>query len=419
MTKTSWTPSTLISNRKKQLREKHYYIAKRATKKMLKALMKIKSIDAKSKAEIKKSFTHHALHAIAVNIWFNSIETFTIGLVILATFATWALAPYQIMTRLLEVQNIPWYCHILAPLLSVPLFLLLFNPTLLNEGKSITSELDEKARPIFTNIAIVGITYSVFLTKILLPLLPTPSLSALLATYALVGALSITAFLYCLSTISAYCLVLAKRKALSIRPEATVVDRLLTLLLLLEQHPDRGLDSKEKRKILKSINETANAITQAFSEHARASDQDTAIWSRERGDEFAGSVRALAKWVVTPDRNTRENIKQHVAKNFICAVRGDWDNFSRTPISSQPRRFFSKHNAVLTLRTLLSSATPIAILVTLKKFDIIPEQVSSYFAVGAYLWSALTLLAHLDPNYSSKLSALKEAAQALSVGKKT
>ncbi|NRD51628.1 hypothetical protein [Corallococcus exiguus] len=418
MTKTSWTPKAILERKREISKKARFRVLRKLSKDKLNELERLKSIDAKSKIEIRKSLIHHTLQHAAISLWIISIKNFTIKIVTSITLATWMLAPHQIATRLLGIKHTPPYYHLLAFLLSLPLSLLIVNTSLTNEGKSIPSELDEKTRPFFTNALLVGTTYSAFLAGVLFPLFPNPPRFATLVTYSLLGALSFTTSLFCLSIALAYGLVLLRRMARAIRPEATVIDRLFSLLTLLEKHPDRGLDSKEKKEILKEIDGAADAVSQLFKEHARASSQDTAIWSRTRGEEFAGSVRALTKWILTPDRNTRENIKKQAASNFLCAVRGDWDSFSRTPIPSQPHKLLSKENIIFTLRTILSSATPITILFALNEIKIIPEQTSSYFAVGAYLWSALTLLAHLDPNYSSKLSALKEAAQALSIGKK-
>ncbi|NPD22028.1 hypothetical protein [Corallococcus exiguus] len=419
MAKISWTPKDIIENKRKLTAKTHFHVLRRLSRNQLRKLNELKSIDTNSKIEIKKSITHHTLQLAAINMWFISIKDFTIKIATAATIATWILAPHQIATRLLGIKNIPVQYHALALLLSLPLSMLIVNRSLISKAESISSELDEKARPFFTNTLLMGTIYSTILAGILLPPLPVSSHLASMVTYSLLGSLSFATSVFLLSLPLAYCLTLLRRTARAIRPEATVIDRLLSLLVLLEKHPDRGLDSREKKEILKRIDDTADAISQLFKEHARVSSKDTATWSRNRGEEFAGSVRALAKWIITPDRNTRENIKNKISSNFLCAARGDWDNFSRIQISSQPHKLLSAGNIISTLRTLLSSATPIAILFALNKINIIPEQTSNYFAAGAYLWSAITLLAHLDPNYSSKLSALKEAAQALSIGKNT
>lgn len=142
-------------------------------------------------------------------------------------------------------------------------------------------------------------------------------------------------------------------------------------------------------------------------------------WTDRAASEMANGVRETIKWLIVPTTHTRVDFKERIVKYFTAAIASNWGTFNRVPAEKLSRKQGLKLRAASALTPLLTAAVPILLLLLLKKLAVVAEPLSTYLTVGAYVWAALSLLSHLDPQYAAKLGALKDLTKTLPFGKKS
>lgn len=210
-----------------------------------------------------------------------------------------------------------------------------------------------------------------------------------------------------------------KERTRSLYPGCVIVHELLSIISSLEQAGTvEWADMKFKREMALRLGAVAYCLERHMPRHLMTGAVETDRWIEERGSQMAAGVRDLIKWVFTPRADTPGRLAERVAYCFTLAAKGEWDSFERLEVKKASRREAIRERAAAVLTALLSASVPIIVLYLLRSLRIISEPVQTYLTVGAFIWAALSLLSHMDPNYGAKLAAIKDVTQLLPFAKK-
>lgn len=196
-------------------------------------------------------------------------------------------------------------------------------------------------------------------------------------------------------------------------PNAIVADLFLQVLSKTEKQQHQWNDVNFKREIIRRLAEIAACVEADYSMSLRTGDAGTDGWQRQTAEQIGAGVRNLIMWVYTPKADTRAQFINRVTSYFICAVSGDWDGFERAQpqVVSRPELLRSRLRSAVT--AVASAIIPLVVLVVVQRLKLIEGVVLSYLTVGAFIWTGLSLLSHVDPSYGSKLTAIKEISSFL------
>jgi hypothetical protein len=130
---------------------------------------------------------------------------------------------------------------------------------------------------------------------------------------------------------------------------------------------------------------------------------------RSRCCQCAQRLRAFDLWIVLPRRETRENLQAEIVSLIHVLVRGSLDELPTAPPG--PRRLAVLGNAV---RSLVLGLIPLAAVVGAKFAGLdLSGPMGGAFVVAAVAWFVLTALTTFDGQAASRLSLLKDAADAM------
>jgi hypothetical protein len=128
----------------------------------------------------------------------------------------------------------------------------------------------------------------------------------------------------------------------------------------------------------------------------------------------AAFLRGLKKWTSMSRSDTFQYFTAQLASIIILIADGNWDGlpFSNESLPSLRERGLIRGLAIV--RNLGSALAPALILVVVHRLSIkLPDPVMPYLYLGVTVWTAVGLIALLDPLYSSKFETVKAALQLL------
>jgi hypothetical protein len=168
-------------------------------------------------------------------------------------------------------------------------------------------------------------------------------------------------------------------------------------------------DINFRKKVIARLEKVATCVERVIPAQMRSGNPATDQWLSESAEEMAAGVRALAKWVMTPKADTREQLVTRLASNLVHAARGDWDGFERAKPERLSRPDLIRTRGANLLKAAALASIPILVLLAVKRLGLAPDgTVLTYLTVGGYVWAALTLLSGLDPAYGAKITAIKD-----------
>ncbi len=207
-------------------------------------------------------------------------------------------------------------------------------------------------------------------------------------------------------------LIIAHRMV-SKHPDLTIVDELLGILSLVEREAHLWEESGFSSIVSLRLEEVARSMLYYLPRYVRTGDAVTDAWFADTANQMAAAMRALKKWAVTPKPDTCERFIEQIVGSFVHAASGNWDCMQRAePGKLTPSKRL--HNALAVSRTILLAFLPLVLLEIAQQTPVAPRgDIAEYLKAGFIIWAALTLLVALDPLFSAKLTALKEAVQLL------
>jgi hypothetical protein len=209
-----------------------------------------------------------------------------------------------------------------------------------------------------------------------------------------------------------------RRRVYTYYPEAIITNQLLLALVHIEKSPNHWARSAFKHDLNAHIDAVAICMERHLPRRLRINNAAMDAWLEETSAQMAAGTRNLIKWLFTPKQDTFEQFKNRITSYFIFAARGDWDSFEKTHPEKLSRHELWQSKVRHSIAALVSAAVPVLVLWLVKRMGIVTEPILTYLTVGAYIWAALTLLSHLDPNYGAKLTALKDITQLIPFSKK-
>lgn len=190
-----------------------------------------------------------------------------------------------------------------------------------------------------------------------------------------------------------------------------LVAHLLSALAVVEKNPARWADVEFRRLLIARLEAVAVCVERVVPGRMRSGNIVTDKWLADSTEEIAAGVRALAKWVITPNKDTHERLRERLAVGLTCAVRGEWDGFERVSPEKLSQPELLKSRLVNFAKALASASVPVIVLLLVKRADLVPDgPVLNYLTAGAYIWAALSFLSGLDPQYGAKITAIKDIA---------
>jgi hypothetical protein len=207
--------------------------------------------------------------------------------------------------------------------------------------------------------------------------------------------------------------------ALRRNTDSRLLIRTVAILNKIEQSPNRWVELPFRIELMGELEAVANMIQRELPAQCTSGDAVFNIWVQQKASRAAAFIREMKKWVIVPREDTREFFTQQLAKLAVCLAGGDWDGIPTAETSVQSRRTRWLAGAFGTIRTVVASVLPVAVLGLMNKYRIpLPDDVKSYAYFGAVIWLAVGFIGLLDPLYAAKFETVKSAFQLFQLSSK-
>jgi hypothetical protein len=117
-------------------------------------------------------------------------------------------------------------------------------------------------------------------------------------------------------------------------PDSMIVDRLLEILIGLENSQLFWSTTDFRRSIIDDLEKVAVYIENSLSYKFRTNDIKLDLWQKDITKQIAASIRLLKRWVFTPKTDTRIQLIDKISFVFSCAALGNWDSLDRTQVDN-------------------------------------------------------------------------------------
>ncbi len=201
------------------------------------------------------------------------------------------------------------------------------------------------------------------------------------------------------------------------RPMTLLIHNLLLLLYAADSDSSHWPHLNYRRTQLLQIEIVAKYLEDYLPRQLQSGDIVTDTWMKEKTRRFAAALREKKKWLLTPKNDTHDYFAKSIASTFICIINGNWDGLEQADLEklSIPQL---RHTIVLFMLKVLEAAVvailPAGSIWLLHQMSLTFDQTFQQFLyVGAFIWALLTFIVVLDPNFSTKMSAFKDAVNLL------
>lgn len=202
---------------------------------------------------------------------------------------------------------------------------------------------------------------------------------------------------------------------------AVIVLNLVNVITILRQTDACTLPSRQ-REVVGSLEEVALCIERGLPHTVKQpvifdggfpyakplSAPEFDAWYTLNCREMAMSFREIQKWLAVPKEDTVRFAEKRLLSDLRNILNGNWDaieHISANAIKQSPVWY---SHITDWLRTLVVCLLPFALFRLFEKPLHITEPLHDYLVFGAFIWALLNLLAAIDPNYSTKITALKD-----------
>jgi hypothetical protein len=189
------------------------------------------------------------------------------------------------------------------------------------------------------------------------------------------------------------------------QPDAFVMWHYAMLIWLLRTGARRWYHRDFQRNVLIRLEIVALAFERYWHRQARGGDAVTKEWLRSRCVRIAAAIRSLKLWVLSPKRDSREQLIMRLVDDLNVIAIGEIDRLSQKDVTSRP--VGAKLRGVM--RAALVALSPTAG-VWIVQHSSLKLEVSMlpWLTAAALGWAMISLLAALDPMLASKLTMLRD-----------
>lgn len=396
-------------------------------KKRLNRFQELRRLDIEAKRSLLSTVRHHEVQLAAMDVYQDALTTLNLPLPLIPMLVTVA-SMYLYLSRRSGVTIGSLSLDTLgSPLTSVNtkvvvftfMATLLINMLPLLVMSSIFSSRTIRFLP-FTSfvrgwIVCCGVVYGVLVARLQLSQL-SPKRSAIAA--GLIGGVCFN-----FGTLALVMGVIGlrnwlRRRATETYPDAIITDCFLNILWKLERPAVHWVDVRFKGELIGELEKAASCMERSLPRRLRTGNLITDNWLKDRSQQMAAGVRSLIKWLYTPQLDTRDQFTSRVTAYLTFAASGDWDSFELQEPEKLSRPELIRTRARFIVTAIFSAVVPLSLLLLFKRLGVVAEPTLTYLTIGAYIWAALSLLASMDPNYSAKLTAMKDISSLLPFSKR-
>lgn len=206
---------------------------------------------------------------------------------------------------------------------------------------------------------------------------------------------------------------LINRLAIINYPVAYIVDNLLKILHSLEKTNINALGVQEKKTLILQLEEIAQCFDRSLPNQLSSEDIITNAWLRQAMREVATSLREKKRWLILPKSDTQSHFIDEISHSLICTIDGNWDALHRMKPEALSSNLTNsqlwRSRLFESVKTILIAIFPtIAFLIFEHTIFPITEPIYSYLIIGLFIWTVMVFIVALDPNFSTKISAIKD-----------
>jgi hypothetical protein len=205
---------------------------------------------------------------------------------------------------------------------------------------------------------------------------------------------------------------LAKHRLRIQHPESVLVDELLRIVLQNEQHHNVW-NISYKQSLISNLESIAIQLENNILYKLQYRDNNTKFWVKHEIQKISAAIRETKKMIILPERQSKDVFLQTLTHFLEIAILGTWGEL---PKIENPKEISLFQNLGISfpfiVRTAFSIIIPIAGWMFFQFSPLaIKSPLSDYVTIGILAWSALSLLAAIDPTYPAKISAIRELTQ--------
>jgi hypothetical protein len=395
-------------------------------KQRLKSFQNLRALDTETKRRLAASVRHYEIRMAAMEMWQSAI-TMSVGLfMVLLSYLAIFVPPYAAVRYMPSVnknftlwQSEFGVAYVIAlgmialVIFLMPITFLALLPKRFREYMAFESVT-------FTWLGTLLLICAIVLWRLLL-LLRERSLGTFsqAAAVIMMGMFSYLLMMVIVIPLGNLLRSNLKRRMARLAPDAVIVDGFLKVLSLTESKGKRLLRVDTKRELVATLEEVASCVERYLPGRLETRDFITDGELRKTSEQMAAGVRDLMAQLFNAKSDTSIEFKSRVTDYFKRAARGHWGSFPLVEPKRLSRPEILQSQLKALARGIVSAAVPIVLLLLVKRLGVVPEgQLLTYLTVGSYIWAALTLLSHVDQNYSAKLGALKDVTALLPSPKK-
>jgi|GEM_PF-6546600 len=200
------------------------------------------------------------------------------------------------------------------------------------------------------------------------------------------------------------------------RPQTDIIDEHCRLLQDFAAYPEEELALKKQNRILYRLERIAVRIEIDLPKAWNTGDLHTRQRVKESMRSIAAGYREMKPTLCLQGRGAIDNLATTIARNLRNIVAGNWEELPQL----EPKRLTSKQRIIVlsaSLRTLGLGFAPFAVLYLFQRISSpLEQEMLQRLSVSAYIWAIISILIAFDPLLGAKLSALKEALNAIGRG---
>jgi hypothetical protein len=200
---------------------------------------------------------------------------------------------------------------------------------------------------------------------------------------------------------------LAIKKLRRAYPLEAVIDNLLDVIFDISQQDTRN-DLGNRRSWMWLINSAAQTLQSDMVEALHSGEPQTDTWISERAAGAAYALRALNRQISAPNAATWSVLMKILRREVAALIEGNLADLRwKHPPPPEPSSKRILRLALLSSRTIVVAATPLAALFLLEPLVSFPVSDYTWARVVAIGWAILYLLLTIDPTLNDKINTAR------------
>jgi tetratricopeptide (TPR) repeat protein len=191
-------------------------------------------------------------------------------------------------------------------------------------------------------------------------------------------------------------------------PWAACLGALLSALAGVERL--RAQRTADEERVTEDIETAARTLQLTMRRTMDRHDGTTDVWFAQRIAGHVSALRSLKGWVVSPGPESLGALEERLGQDIRAVARRQWRELEWVdpePLAASRRRLVS----MMVIRNLVIGAAPAVGLFVVESLGLVElgDTVRDQAFLAALVWAAVTLLTTLDPEFSSRLGAVRES----------